>query len=724
MHNTFLPFGSQYFRSPTPLREDWERDLINFRDQGFNTIKIWAQWRTNNPQEGVYSFDDLRELLDLSQQNGIKVIINIILDVAPAWFYQKYPDSIMVQADGGRLIPQVTEYRQVGGAPGPCYHNLDAIREKSLFVEELSRIFCNHPALLVWDLWNEPELTCGIAREADDKSMVCYCNATHISFLEWLKEKYKTILNLNSTWQRNYNNFGEIELPRNARTFRDMIDWRTFFADTLAMDLKHRVEGIKKYDKIHPVMIHTVPPPYFNMINACCDDYKMAKHCDLFGNSIASDPFSVALNISSANGKEVMNAEIHAMGGETFNRPGIATYIDFKRHIFTPFARGIKGFLFWQYRPELLGRESPAWGLTDLTGKSTEYLEYAQQINNQLQSNLEIVAKCKPKKSKIAIIKDNNNEIFAWCATNSIEKYTSSLFGAFNAFYKLNYNVDILCTDQVLENGLDGYDLVYYPLPYYMSADIADTIKTWIENGGNFISEAFFGGYRAENGLHSTILPGYGFDEVFGAKELRATTASRFIAAYGEKWWESNDDLNVAHINYNDGLEAFTLNGYFFYEELKPDTGNSIGCFQNGSSAIIENNYGKGKAMLIGTLLGCAYEKTRDEGTLHFFDLLAKKAKVDRFVTVSENSIRVDILFSDDGIALIINNSTDFKGSFTVTFNSEIPILNCIDTESNKSIPFKQNGEEIIIEMDIAVFDIKFCIIKQLNTKTENLLDI
>jgi len=712
MHNTFLPFGSQYFRAPTPLREDWEKDLVNFKNQGFNTIKIWAQWRTNNPQEGVYLFDDLQELLDLSLQNGIKVIINIILDVAPAWFYLKYPESIMLQADGNYLVPQVTEYRQVGGAPGPCYHNPDAIREKSLFVEELSSKFADHPALLLWDLWNEPELTCGIAREANDKSMVCYCSATRDSFLKWLKEKYKTIHFLNSTWQRNYNNFDEVELPRNSRTFRDMIDWRTFFADTLAADLKNRVDSVKKFDTVHPVMIHTVPPPYFNMINACCDDYKMAKHCDLFGNSIASDPFPVALSVSSAKGKEVMNAEIHALGGETFNRPGVATYIDFKRHIFTPFARGIKGFLFWQYRPELLGRESPAWGLTSLNGESTVYLEYAQQINSLLQSNLDIVANCKPKKSKIAIIKDNNNEIFAWCATNSSDKYTSTLFGAFNAFYKLNYNVDILCTDQIVENGLDDYLLVYYPLPYYMSIDVADTIKCWIENGGVFVSEAFFGGYRAENGLHSTILPGYGFDEVFGAKEFSATSASRFIAAYGEKWWESNDDLNIATINYEDGEETFTLNGYFFYEELKPETGKSIGCFQNKSPAIVENNYGAGKAILVGTLLGSAYEKTKNEGTLHFFDLIAKKAKVDRFVTVSENGIRADILFADSGIALVINNPTDFKGPFSLTFSSTNPILHCVDTESGRSIPFNQLGSVVKLAMDIDAFDIRFCIIK------------
>jgi len=217
MDTNFVPFGSQYYRAPTPLSEDWARDLANFKNQGFNTIKIWTQWRTNNPGEGIYSFDDIQELLDLSQQNSIKVIINVILDVGPAWFFMKYPESMMVHADGRIFYPQVTEYRQVGGAPGPCYHNTDAIREKIAFVEELSRKFAGHPALLLWDLWNEPELTCGIARYAEEKIMVCYCDATRTAFIKWLKEKYETVSGLNATWQRNYNDFEEVELPRNPR---------------------------------------------------------------------------------------------------------------------------------------------------------------------------------------------------------------------------------------------------------------------------------------------------------------------------------------------------------------------------------------------------------------------------------------------------------------------------------------------------------------------------
>lgn len=91
----FLPFGSQYYRCPTPHPTEWETDLRNFKGHGFNTIKIGHSGARTIPRGDVYDFTDLERLMDLAAENDLKVIINVILDVAPVWFYREYPDSIM-----------------------------------------------------------------------------------------------------------------------------------------------------------------------------------------------------------------------------------------------------------------------------------------------------------------------------------------------------------------------------------------------------------------------------------------------------------------------------------------------------------------------------------------------------------------------------------------------------------------------------------------------------
>ena len=59
IYSDLLPFGAQYYRAPTPLECDWENDLAAMEAAGFNLIKIWAVWRSNNPVDGVYDFSDL-----------------------------------------------------------------------------------------------------------------------------------------------------------------------------------------------------------------------------------------------------------------------------------------------------------------------------------------------------------------------------------------------------------------------------------------------------------------------------------------------------------------------------------------------------------------------------------------------------------------------------------------------------------------------------------------
>ena len=141
-------YGVQYYRAPTPVREEWAQDLENIKKHGFNTIKIWAVWRKNHPEKERYDFEDLDELMDLAIEQGLHVIINVIMDAAPAWLYEEYPDSIMEMENGRKLHPQAPLYRQTGGAPGPCYHHKEASEYKSRFIRKLVARYCHHEALL------------------------------------------------------------------------------------------------------------------------------------------------------------------------------------------------------------------------------------------------------------------------------------------------------------------------------------------------------------------------------------------------------------------------------------------------------------------------------------------------------------------------------------------------------------------------------------------------
>lgn len=706
-----IPFGAQYYRAPTPKADCWEKDLENIKKSGFNTIKIWSQWRWGNPAEGEFYFDDLQSIMDIAHKNNLEVIINIIMDVAPAWLYRKHPDVLMETADGTKLKPMATPYRQIGGAPGPCFHHAGANNLKKDFIRELVRTFKDHPALSIWDIWNEPELTVGIKRIPTMDNIVCYCDHSHRAFIRWLEEKYSTLDKLNSVWGRNYRNWEEIEIPNElaGSNFGDMVDWRSFFIDTITADAAVRMDLVKEQDKEHPVMIHTVPMPYFNIITSGSDDYNLAKLCDMHGNSVGSDPFAAAISDSAARGKKVISAEIHAIGGNTFDRPEIPTFEEIKRHIMVPLARGIKGFQFWQYRPETLGAESPAWGLTNLHGEKTPWLDYAVKINNALQENKEIIAYAKVAKSKIAVINGPKNEIFDWCMDKSVDRHYKSIYGTFMALYDSGYDTDVISTDHIIEQDLSNYSVIFYPFPYYVEEKVAVKLKKWIKQGGTLIGEVFFAA-MGDDGFHSTEIPGKGFQKVFKVKEENVLTASKFKNAYDESWAEKNS-ANSVPINLAANLEYIareeTVDGFFFQESFSLSGAEVIASFSDGTTAISKAEYGEGQAIMIGSLLGYQYAEKKDMKLRNLIASLAVIGGVKPYCTSSDKHLRVDLLNNNNDYMLVVINNNDKSGKFEIIIEEELPKEKAINILTHKEWIIKSdNGiSKIEIQLEAAGCD-------------------
>ena len=94
-------------------RDEWRRDLQQIKALGFNTVRTWIEWKSCEPQEGKYNFENLKLLLELSQEVGLKVFIQIYVESAPDWPYRKFgPDALFEAHSGDKVIPQT--------APGYC----------------------------------------------------------------------------------------------------------------------------------------------------------------------------------------------------------------------------------------------------------------------------------------------------------------------------------------------------------------------------------------------------------------------------------------------------------------------------------------------------------------------------------------------------------------------------------------------------------------------------
>lgn len=280
-------FGAQYYRAPTPEPECWEGDLRRMRELGFNAVKFFVQWRWSHRGVEQFYFDDLDRLLELAGANGLGVTLNILLDMSPTWLYREFPDAKQIDAQGRVVEPYAVSHRSIGGHPGPCYNHPGALAARQRFAETAIAHFRGHPALSMWDVWNEPELSFQ-QRNPNVRNMVCYCPHCHRGFIAWLQEKYGELDRLNDVWGRPYGAWDEVEMPRGTGAITDFVDWREFHLDTMTAEAHWRLEAVERLDPDHGRYLHVVPV-WFNAVT-CADDYALAEPCEVFAATMNGTP--------------------------------------------------------------------------------------------------------------------------------------------------------------------------------------------------------------------------------------------------------------------------------------------------------------------------------------------------------------------------------------------------------------------------------------------------
>ena len=70
----------QYYRQPTPPPEEWEEDLKHIKTLGFTAVQLRPQWAWHEVKEGIFRWDDIDRLMDLTAKVGLKVLFKFFLE--------------------------------------------------------------------------------------------------------------------------------------------------------------------------------------------------------------------------------------------------------------------------------------------------------------------------------------------------------------------------------------------------------------------------------------------------------------------------------------------------------------------------------------------------------------------------------------------------------------------------------------------------------------------
>jgi beta-galactosidase len=687
-----IPFGAQYYRFPTPIKEEWEKDLKTMKKYGLNIIRAWLMWNRYNPAPNHYDFDEIKELQDLCLKHGIKIIMLTNLESSPGWLYKKYPEAVHLSRADIPKYPDAVHNTAGGGHPGLCFDN-DAIRkEAEKYLDALVKAVGKHEAIYCWEPHNEPMIEA--ARYHDE--VFCYCKATQEKFREWLKKRYRNDIEaLNRQWKRKFSEWDEVIPPRWPGSWADWIDWRNFAMDALASHVRWRMEAIARNKPRGLMKLHVRGESGItrNPVVEGIDDWRFTRlGIDVYGGAgFPSDwqPLSdYCLSIETvrcateAGGiKEFWQSELQA--GQYCIGMYRAELVSPERLMiwsWLPIAYGASGLLYWQYRMERYGPEY-AMGLTNLDGSPTANLEAVNKMSAILQENEELFKNARTPKPKIAFGFTPNNYILHWVGEGNIHAVRDSIRGLYRALWETDYPVDIVRLDEeVMDTPYAPYQIIYLPCPTWISAHSAEKLKDFVSRGGTLVSEASLAQYD-DQFYASEKVPGMGLDEVFGCERDYIVTREK------------------STINYN----QIQIPSTYYHETLIPREAKVLARFENGEVAVTHNTYGKGEAIYIGSNPFMAYARGANSNLLSLTKTINAKVERLAYTDRTETIARVTVTGNKKLVFLFNTTLSNIKTELTITKESQNPT----DLLSGKRFQIQRKGKDAVIEDSLKGFEIR-----------------
>jgi beta-galactosidase len=574
----------------------WKEDLLKIKGLGFNTVRTWVEWNVGEPQQGQYHLENLDLLLRLSDEVGLKVIVQVYVDSAPEWVGTKYPDGHYAAQDGQPIPSQA--------APGYCFDHRGVRKAVLDFFQEVARHAGASRAFYGWDLWSEPAALNWARVGYKSEPMFCYCPSSIERFRSWLKNKYGALDQLNEAWHRTFTNWNQVEPPRfgTILTYTDFMDWRVYYGYKLAEDLKLRNDAVKAIDPKHVTTSHapnpsplvrTLADPYDP-----ADDYLMKDSVDFFGTSfypkltapeynwtLERRVLAMDLTNSMTAGRGFYVGELqsgYGVHGTTIGTP--VTSSDLELWTWGMVSRGARAINYYAFYPMNAGYESGGYGMINLDSTLTERSRHAGKVAQRIQQNADLLLQSHPQPAEVAIIFSPLTPLLGgYDEEGSRTVVHQAVAGYHRMFFERNLPVDILSSRELKVDNLRQYKLVIVPYPLMLTAEEAKALKDYVSAGGHLFCEAR-AGWVDERGHAEPKVPGFGWDEMLGVHEKQLIPGKEFEV----KW----------------GTEQFKATGFQEQFEVQNNLARPIAFSSEGAPVAFENRYNKGSAIIFGSFAG------------------------------------------------------------------------------------------------------------------------
>lgn len=587
-------YATQYYRAPTPLAEEWERDIARLGESNLETLQIRINWRNNERQEDVYTFDDVDRLMDLAEKYDRTVIIKFLLECAPQYVFDKY--------NGTRVGPKGELFR--GGSHGayytggwmPCFTNPKVADRAAKFVRMVAARYASRKSVIAWNAWNEPR-----NRPVEE----CFCPACRKAFGEYLREKFGTIERLNAFYGVAEESFEAIALPAMPHGYWDIYEFKLFkSAACIRSNLKFVYDAVRTVDSMRPVVSHVGLTSGFQaVLGDCCDDWTVSRVVDGWGTSLPlctkMDTRVKRLEYGRLN-DFLKSIDPNYFIYEVY--PGLGTFkdeyddvwdMDYK--LYAALANGATGVNFWQYRAERVGMENDCAGLVRMDGTPRPVLGSVREFAAAIKPLKDHIIGFHERPADVVIVFDYKSLLlseiedactggdYRFVAKSPARYYPHAHSGFYNLMRLSDIDVDYLNVNALAD--ISKYRVAY--LPHYAMLDpkAVPVLERYVREGGTIVADEGFG-MRLEN----TWMNPYDIkaEPILKARLLERRFGARELA---------------------NGLKTA---GY--HSDYRVEGAKTLLSFADGKPAAQVVTHGKGRFCLLGFSLGFSAQSGRGAG--------------------------------------------------------------------------------------------------------------
>ena len=611
--------GSDYYPEHFPI-ENVSKDVSLMKAGGLNIVRMGDfAWFKMQPDSNTYNLDWLVKAVDTLGKHQIKTLLCTPTAAIPKWMFDQYPEIMQVTETGQR--------KPYGKRRHACLNN-ETYRNYSVKIaQQLATAFANNPNVEGFQIDNEL-----MAEEH-----YCYCETCRLKFANWLKEKYKTIETLNSTWgltfwSENLTDFKQVFLPRKGDNPGCFVDYQEFYSDCTIEYFKLQRDAIKKINPRFKVTHNICSSGFIYRL----DMYKLAQSCDFL--SLDNYPYTWTLENEYA---PVDNFDYHpAMASMALsqirgtlhtpfwiNEQQISRTAGKQRKMIEPgmarlwchqgLAHGAESILFFPYRTFEYAHEQMMNGVVDADNIPRRRYEEVKKTSAELTKIKGIIGNAFPT-AKAAILRDFRCDwAFEDGRVSADFRYMRHIYSYYRALREQDITTDIVSpTDK-----LDTYPLIIVPAQILVTPELCAKLKQAAEKGSTVVITCM-------TGLRNPSMKSFGRLLNKDIESLAGIEMQEQFALIKQE---------TTTIAYPEAGKAYT--GSLWYDVFKPTTASVLATYQSrfldGKPALVRNRVGKGMVYYVGTVPSDAMVDTLMNEVLINADIAPLAKATDKLVEIT-----------------------------------------------------------------------------------------